>query len=208
MLVKPNFKEHRLTPPSDVHILFRSTMLPTGVTGLPGAAARSTSARYESSVTVSGGVSGNFRGTIYPDDMNVKGRIQNGIYNLYLGFHGPGTPVQDDLEVRINGFRAVLIVNAGRPIPVSSFSPAKTTSDGIHIHNGYHHWTSKKPMSEGCLLVAPGDWPAFISKFINAFPRISDWTCGGGRLGRRIGSLAVLSFAYNDLVPRKDGMLA
>jgi hypothetical protein len=165
--------------------------LPTGVTGLPGAAVTATATRYESSVTVSGGLSGIFKGSIYPDNLNIKGRLKDGSYDLYLGFHKPGTPTPDDLVVRTNGFRAVLVVNANRPVPVTSNDPAKQTSEAIHVHNGYHSWTAAHPMSEGCLILAPGDWPRFIKLFLDAFPSLADWTAGGGRLGRKIGVVTV-----------------
>jgi hypothetical protein len=165
--------------------------LPTGVTGLPGAGVTATATRYESSVTVSGGLAGTFKGSIYPDNLNVKGRLLDGSYELYLGFHKPGTPTADDLVARTNGFRAALIVNANRPVPVASNDPAKQTSEAIHVHNGYHSWTAAHPMSEGCLILAPGDWPRFIKLFLDAFPSLADWTVGGGRLGRKIGVVAV-----------------
>jgi hypothetical protein len=70
------------------------------VTGLPGASNKHTSNRYESNVTVAGGLSGHFRGSIYPDNMDVKGHLLNGTYPVFLGFHKPGIPTDDDLEVR------------------------------------------------------------------------------------------------------------
>jgi hypothetical protein len=164
---------------------------PTGVIGLAGADVKSTATRYESTVMVSGGLSGNFKGSIYPDNMNIKGRIKDGDYDIYLGFHKPGTPKAEDLVVRINGFRAVLVVNANRPVPVLSNLPSKQTSDGIHIHNGYNTWTPAIPMSEGCLILAPADWPAFIKLFLHAFPNLADWTAGGGRVGKQIGKVSV-----------------
>jgi hypothetical protein len=142
-------------------------------------------------VTVSGGLSGIFKGSIYPDNLNIKGRLKDGSYDLYLGFHKPGTATPDDLVVRTNGFRAVLVVNANRPVPVTSNDPAKQTSEAIHVHNGYHSWTAAHPMSEGCLILAPGDWPRFIKLFLDAFPSLADWTAGGGRLGRKIGVVTV-----------------
>lgn len=182
--------------------------MPTGVCGLPGAANQTTETRYESSVTVSGGLRGYFKGSIYPDNMNVKGRLLDGTYDVYLGFHKAGHPKEHDLKVRTNGFRAVLVVNAGQTVRVSSLSRHKHTSDGIHIHNGYHHWHAAHPMSEGCLTIAPRDWNPFLSMFLNAFPTISDWTSGSSRIGRRIGTVTVRSAIYNDLVPRKDVLLA
>jgi hypothetical protein len=165
--------------------------LPTGVVGLPGSTVTATATRYESSVKVAGGLSGAFKGSIYPDNMNVKGHLRDGTYDLYLGFHKPGTPAQKDLCVRTNGFRAVLVVNANKPVPVISNSPTKKTSEAIHVHNGYNHWTPAAPMSEGCLILHPNDWPRFIKLFLDAFPSVEDWTAGGGRLGKKIGQVIV-----------------
>jgi hypothetical protein len=179
-------------PRTPVVVVFQHQgKMPTGVTGLAGAEVKTTASRYESSVTVSGGLSGTFQGSIYPDNMNVKGRIKDGEYDLYLGFHKPGTPKAEDLVVRANGFRAVLVVNANLPVPVTSNAASKKTSDGVHIHNGYHTWTAAHPMSEGCLILAPTDWPAFIKLFLGAYPSLEDWTAGGGRLGKKIGKVVV-----------------
>jgi hypothetical protein len=142
-------------------------------------------------VRVSGGVTGSFRGSIYPDNMNLKGRLKDGDYDLYLGFHKPGKPEQSDLEVRTNGFRAVLVVNANGSVPVISNLASKQTSAAVHVHNGYNHWTAANPMSEGCLILHPADWPGFIKLFFAAFPAIADWTAGGGRLGKKIGRVSV-----------------
>ena len=167
------------------------SITPTGVTGLPGATDKTTATRYESKVTVSGGVTGSFKGSIYPDNMNVKGRIQDGSYDIYLGFHKPGTPKAEDLVVRTNGFRAVLIVNANNSVPVISNLATKTTSSAIHIHNGYNTWVASTPMSEGCLILHPADWSAFIKLFLTAYPNIADWTSAGERLGKKIGTVNV-----------------
>ncbi len=164
---------------------------PTGVTGLPGAGNKTTATRYESTVTVSGGLAGTFHGSIYPDNMNVKGRLRDGTYDIYLGFHHDGTPTPADLVPRTNNFRAVLIVNANGTVPVVSNDPSKTTSSCIHIHNGYYTWNPAVPMSEGCLILAPDDWTAFITLFLNAYPNLADWTAGGGRLGKKIGVVTV-----------------
>jgi hypothetical protein len=164
---------------------------PTGVTGLPGASTMTTSTRYESTVAVSGGLTGNFRGSIYPDNMNVKGRLNDGTYDIYLGFHKPGVPQSSDLVVRTNGFRAVLVVNANNSVPVTSNLASKTTSTAIHIHNGYNSWVASTPMSEGCLILHPSDWPAFIKLFLDKFPNIQDWKSSGDRLGKKIGSVTV-----------------
>ena len=178
--------------PESVSVVFRHQFkLPTGVTGLKGTEVKTTATRYESAVTVSGGLAGSFRGSIYPDNMDIKGRLKDGAYDLYLGFHKPGTPKLEDLVVRTNGFRAVLVVNANAAVPVTSNSALKRTSDGIHVHNGYNTWTAAVPMSEGCLILAPGDWPGFLKLFLTAYPSLADWTAGGGRLGKKIGSVSV-----------------
>ena len=124
--------------------------------------------------------------------MNVKGRIKDGTYDIYLGFHHAGTPTEKDLVVRTNQFRAVLIVNANNSVPVISNSPTKVTASGIHIHNGYNHWVASTPMSEGCLILAPNDWAGFITLFLKGYPSLADWTAGGGRLGKKIGTLKVM----------------
>jgi hypothetical protein len=179
-------------PSTPVTVVFHhQSKLPTGVTGLAGTDIKTTASRYESLVSVTGGLSGKFKGSIYPDNMNIKGRLKDGSYEIYLGFHKQGTPAPGDLVVRTNGFRAVLIVNANRAVPVISNSASKTTSDYIHIHNGYHSWTDAHPMSEGCLILAPDDWPGFIQLFLGAYPNLADWTAGGGRLGKKIGTVSV-----------------
>ncbi|MGL4551090.1 MAG: peptidoglycan-binding domain-containing protein [Gemmataceae bacterium] len=179
-------------PAGAVSVTFRhGGKKPTGVTGLPGAADHTTGTRYESSVTVSGGVSGTFRGSIYPDDMNVKGRLVDGTYDIYLGFHKPGDPKAADLVVRTNGFRAVLVVNANNNVPVASNLATKTTSNGIHIHNGYNTWNASAAMSEGCLILHPADWSEFLTLFLKAYPDLADWVAGGGRLGKKIGTVTV-----------------
>jgi hypothetical protein len=161
--------------------------LPTGVTGLPGAQSHNTGGRYESTMVVSGHVSGRFRLTVFPDDMNVKGRIRDGVYPIFLGFHNPKKPQESDLEVRTNGFRPVIVFNANLPVPVQSNDPKKTTSTGIHIHNGWYGWKSGMPMSEGCLLVYPDEWAKFISLFLKAYPKLSQWSVNGGWVGEAIG---------------------
>jgi peptidoglycan hydrolase-like protein with peptidoglycan-binding domain len=167
--------------------------LPTGVTGLPGSTDKTTNTRYESIVTVSGGgISGSFRGSIFPDNMNVKGRIKDGTYDLSLGFHKPGTPKQEDLVVRTNGCRAALVVNSNGSVPVISNDRTKQTSSAIHVHNGYNTWVASTPMSEGCQILHPADWPAFIKLFIAAYPNVSDWLApNGDRIGKKIGTLKV-----------------
>jgi hypothetical protein len=180
--------------PNPVSILFHSFTLPTGVAGRPCASSNATATRYESSVLVTGGLSGRFRGSVYPDNMDVKGRLLNGSYQIFLGFHTQGVPTQDKLNVKINGFRPVLVINRGQPVPVLSNSPIKNHSAGIHIHNGYHHWSTGTPMSEGCLLLHPSDWSRFLGLFLDAFPSLSDWSTKGSRIGRKIGTVTVQAF--------------
>jgi hypothetical protein len=194
--------------PGEIGITFQSMRLPTGVRGLPGAQISHTDTRYEADVTLSGGLSGRFKGSIYPDDMNVKGRVLDGKYDVFLGFHKPGKPSQDMLKVLTNGFRPVLVINKSNALRVSSLSPAKTTSVGIHIHNGYYQWKEASPMSEGCLIIHPSHWKDFLDKFIKAFPNIADWSNNGERIGKRIGSVSVWAGVYNDLRGPAQTMLA
>lgn len=153
-----------------------------------GKPAKSTEAIYESTVTVSGPKSGTFRGSIYPDDMSIKGRIKDGTYNIAIGFHKrSGIPTQADLVARTQGFRAALIVNDDASVPVISDNPSKTTSSTIHIHNGFN--TSSG--SEGCLTLHPADWPKFIKLFLDTFPDLADWKSRGTYLGKKIGVVVV-----------------
>lgn len=177
--------------PSSIRIDVTSSTLPTGVTGLPGAKHHSTHGRYEAKIILSGSMTGQFKGTVYPDNMDVKGHIANGSYRIFLGFHKPGVPKKSDLIVRTNGFRAVIVVERGLDVPAESNDPTKVTADGVHIHNGWRHWTAGHPMSDGCLLLYPSDWTRFISKFLKAFPNLSDWSTNGSRVGREIGTLNV-----------------
>ena len=62
---------------------------------------------YESTVTISGGRTGVFRGSIFPDDMWVKGHLKDGSYPLHIGFHkGGGAAKQKakDLVVKTREF--------------------------------------------------------------------------------------------------------
>ena len=122
--------------------------------------------------------------------MDIKGRLRDGSYDLYLGFHKPGNPTAQDLVARNGGFRAVLVVNANRPVPVVSNLASKTTSDGIHVHNGWDGWKA----DHRCPRAACSSRPrlaAFIQLFLDAFPDLADWTAGGGRLGKKIGTVTV-----------------
>lgn len=188
----------------DVRILFTSVKLPEGVIGLPNAHSRVTAHRYEADVQVSGGVSGRFKGSIYPDNMTTSGRLQNGTYDIYLGFHdrdGGGTKL---LEVRTNYLRAALIIGADRPLPVVSHDPKKLTAAPLHIHNGYNTWWIAGKdgkihhMSDGCLTIAPWDWPRFIKSFFQVYPDPKEWTCAGGFVGRKIGTVTVFGGVRTD----------
>ncbi len=145
---------------------------------------------YESTVSLVGPQQGIFRGSIYPDDMNVKGRIKDGTYDLSLTLHHKnGTPTAADLQVKTSGDRRpALTVNNDGTVPVISNSPAKTTSSCIHVHNGFN----SERGSEGCLTLQPSDWARFITNFLELYPDLSDWYAGNGSWrGRRIGSLIV-----------------
>jgi len=148
------------------------------------------SSKYESTFTLSGGMSGTFTGSIYPDDMTVKGRLVDGTYPLHIGFHkGGGLAKQGakDLVVRTQGVRAGLLVNARNSVPVQSDNPNKTTSVGINVHNGFNGSRS----SDGCLTLQPNDWPGFIKLFLDAYPNIQDWHTLGNNTGKKIGTLVI-----------------
>lgn len=145
---------------------------------------------YESSIVVSGGLNGSFTGSIYPDDMMVKGRVKDGTYPVHLGFHKGGNEARqgaDKLIVQTQGIRAGLLVNARNSVPVISSNPSKTTSAGINIHNGFN--TSRG--SDGCITLQPSDWSRFIQLFLDAFPNIDDWHTLGTNTGKQIGSLVI-----------------
>ena len=152
--------------------------------------AKGTDGLYESTVMVSGR---SFRGSIYPDKMDVKGRIKDGTYSLYLGFHkrdgGAEEPEADDLEVRTQGFRATLIVNNDQSVPVISNNAGKVTSSAIHVHNGFR----SKRYSDGCPTIHPDDWKKFISIFLDAYDDLEDWTSTSKYVGKKIGVLEVKS---------------
>ncbi len=173
------------TPTTAIRVAFQHQ----GKTPKSEVAASHTDELYESTVTVSGGLSGSFRGSIFPDDMSVKGRIQDGTYDLYLGFHKRQghTPKANDLVVRDNGFRAALIVNKDKPVPVISDNPEKKTSEAIHVHNGFktHRY------SDGCPTLHPSDWPKFLQLFLDAYKNLADWTETSTYVGKKIGVLEV-----------------
>jgi hypothetical protein len=156
---------------------------------------------YESEVTVyerqkdgSEKRVGSFTGSIFPDDMKVRGRVKDGAYDLHLGLHRRSkdgkalTPSKADLVVKSQGWlRPALIVNADGPVPVESLNPDKKTSTYIHVHNGYRERRS----SEGCLTLMPDDWPRFISLFLDRYTEFADWHANGKYFGRKVAVLEV-----------------
>ena len=145
---------------------------------------------YESTFTLTGGLSGTFRGSIWPDDMTVKGRVVDGTYPLHIGFHkGGGGPKQGagDLVAKEQGIRPGLLVNCRNAVPVQSDNPSKKTSVGINVHNGF----GTKRFSDGCLTLQPSDWKSFIQKFLDGFPDINDWHARGINSGKQIGQLVI-----------------
>jgi len=145
---------------------------------------------YESTLVLSGGLSGSFRCSIYPDDMTVKGRVVDGSYPLHIGFHKGGSAAKQkasDLVVRTEGIRAGLLVNARNGVPVQSDNASKTTSYGINVHNGFN----SKRGSDGCVTIRPTEWPKFIQAFLDAFPNIDDWHTLGSNTGKKIGTLII-----------------
>lgn len=160
--------------------------IPTNTNGL----ASTSGTMYESTFVLSGAVSGQFTGSIYPDDMNVKGRVVDGSYPLHIGFHKGGSAArQTTLAVETQGIRCGLLVNARNGVPVESNNASKTTSYGINVHNGFN----SQRYSDGCLTLQPADWSNFISLFINAFPNIDDWHTVGTNTGKRVGTLVIQS---------------
>ena len=149
---------------------------------------------YEATVTVVGPTGGNFRGSVWPDDMSEKGRIKDGVYPLHLGFHkrdngAHAAPTVADLEARTQGFRACLVVNLDADVPVTSDDAAKTTSAAIHVHNGFN----SQRFSDGCPTLAPADWSRFIGLFLSAYPLLTDWTATNKFVGVKAGRLVVQS---------------
>jgi hypothetical protein len=137
---------------------------------------------------------GTFTGSIFPDDMKVRGRLKDGRYDLYLGLHRRSkdgkalTPTKADLVVKNSGWlRPALIVNADGAVPVESLNPNKKTSTYIHVHNGYRD----RRWSEGCLTLTPNDWPRFITIFLERYPDFADWHQLGKYYGRKVAVLEV-----------------
>ncbi|GAA4427455.1 hypothetical protein [Bremerella cremea] len=145
---------------------------------------------YESSFVLSGGVTGTFRGSIWPDDMTIKGHVIDGTYPLHIGFHQGGNKAKQtaaDLVVKEQGVRPGLLVNARSSVTVKSDNPGKTISSGINVHNGFY----SARFSDGCLTLHPNDWQRFMQIFIDGFPDINDWHTLGNNTGKRIGQLIV-----------------
>lgn len=133
-------------------------------------------------------------GSIYPDDMTNYGRIQDGHYQLWLGFHGRrgGNPIeQRDFKYKPSGGvpTPVLVVNRNQRVPIISDTPSISTSGNIHIHRG---WSGNRG-SEGCLTIQPPNWERVQKMLMEMYPNFSDWTGEGGDLflGRQIGMLSV-----------------
>lgn len=146
---------------------------------------------YESTFTLSGGgVNGTFKGSIWPDDMTVKGRVIDGTYPLHIGFHKGGSAAKqgaDKLVMKREGIRPGLLVNMRKPVSVQSDNPGKTTSVGINVHNGFNNNRG----SDGCLTIQPNDWPRFIQIFLDGFPDINDWHAMYNNTGKKIGQLVI-----------------
>jgi len=162
--------------------------IPTSTKGLTA----TITTKYESTFTLSGALTGTFTGSIFPDDMNVKGRVIDGTYPLHIGFHkggGAAKQTASDLIYRTQGIRAGLLVNARNGVPVSSENASKKTSYGINVHNGFNNNRG----SDGCLTLQPSDWKKFIEKFLGAYPDIADWHTLGNNTGKKIGSLVIKS---------------
>lgn len=180
-------------PPANVGLITLTVthggLIPTG-TKFKVATSATASGLYESTFTLSGGLTGTFSGSIYPDDMTVKGRVIDGTYPLHIGFHkggGAAKQTSANLVVKTEGIRAGLLVNARNSVSVKSDNPSKTTSVGINVHNGFNNSRG----SDGCLTLKPSDWSSFIQLFLNAFPNIDDWHTLGNNTGKKIGSLVI-----------------
>src|SRR5207249_3145567 len=78
---------NRGAEPPTAATTFRVVFQHQGKTPEGTSSAKGTDALYESKVAVVGGQTWSFRGSVYPDDLAVKGRLKDGSYNLYLGFH-------------------------------------------------------------------------------------------------------------------------
>ena len=114
---------------------------------------------YESTFTLSGGLSGTFRGSIYPDDMTVKGRVEDGTYPLHIGFHKGGKKPPEPasaLVVKTQDIRAGLLVNCRNPVRIITDHPNNPTSEGINVHNGFDPPASRTAVSPFIRTTGPG----------------------------------------------------
>lgn len=132
--------------------------------------------------------------SIYPDDMDTYGRIQDGYYPLWLGFHGRsnGNPNEErDFKYKPQGGvpTPVLVVNRNQRVPIISDTPGIKTSGNIHIHRG---WGGIRG-SAGCLTIKPPNWEKVQAMLMDIYPNFSDWSGEDGDLflGRQIGTLSV-----------------
>ncbi|MEX1040460.1 MAG: hypothetical protein WDZ51_07515 [Pirellulaceae bacterium] len=145
---------------------------------------------YESTFTLSGGLTGRFRGSIWPDNMTIKGRVVDGTYPLHIGFHKGGNQTkqkESDLVVKTRNIRPGLLVNCRNSISVTSDNANKLTSSGINVHNGQYNSRG----SDGCFTLHPDDWSDFIQLFLDGFPDIDDWHKEYTNTGKKIGSVVV-----------------
>jgi hypothetical protein len=164
-------------------------LIPTG-TKFKVATKATATGLYESTFTLTGGLTGTFRGSIWPDDMTERGHLKDGTYPLHIGFHKGGSAAKQtasDLVFRTQGVRAGLLVNARQGVSVISDKQGKVTSHGVNVHNGF----SSARFSDGCPTLHPDDWKGFIQLFLDAFPNIDDWHTLGANTGKQIGSLVV-----------------
>ena len=168
-------------------------LVPTGTTRAKGESVGTHDGAYESSFVLSGGLTGTFRGSIWPNDMTKKGHLVDGEYPIHIGFHkGGGKAKQgaDNLVHKTKGIRAALLVNARNGVSVHSDLSSKTTSYGVNIHNGL---SAAKRSSDGCPNLPPDDWKRFIQLFLDAYPNIKDWHTVGTNTGKKVGTLIVKS---------------
>jgi len=166
-------------------------LVPSGTTRKSGEPVDTYDGAYESSFVLSGGLTGQFRGSIWPNNMTKKGHLVDGSYPIHIGFHkGGGKAKQkaDNLVVKTSGIRAALLVNARNGVNVNSDTSSKTTSYGVNVHNGLG---SAKRSSDGCPNMPPADWNRFIQLFLDAYPNISDWHTVGTNTGKKVGTLIV-----------------
>jgi len=182
------------TPISQVTLtVSHGGLVPTGTTRASGQPTGTYHGPYESSFVLSGGLTGSFRGSIWPNDMTQRGHLIDGSYPLHIGFHKGGKAAKQNasnLVVKTSGIRAALLVNMRKSVAVSSDKASKKTASGVNIHNGL---TSKKRSSDGCPNILPSDWSRFIRLFLDAYPNINDWHAEYTNTGKKVGTLVVRS---------------